>query len=714
MYLPVYVMQKRTLAKATIAGKVVDANGAGVAGATVTVESQFITAVTAADGSFNLTNVSSGFVYLYATAPSTSYLDGETLNAVFAAEGDSVSGVKITLSGRPSAAATTVGMTVCKACHIAAWPEMFAALDGSADAAAHSRFVVEGTSHMVYPELWPAPGDKYLPRNPTGGLLMVQDPLDGKGLVNVVLCTRDGNAGREYLFKFYPQLPDGAPARTANDLDCAETEGAVVIPVAATIGGEGNWGEGYTDPAHATADRLPNFGERKQRFMARIQDVPYLVTWMEENSVPINRAKQDYVAYLPVYVVQDGTPVGSPSLAAGDVGTPKFWQKSPDHWCTPDNTLSRNCAGCHSTGVKIEYQDFTAGEEPFKAVVTAFDYNDLNVTCERCHGPGSEHAATASKLKIISPQYLTAKAGNELCGQCHASHAGKSATPSGIFKYSFDATYKNTLGNGFFVPGVYDLSTFVYNLNLPTATLKEDWKAGSFHSRPDKTHSRAHSQQQPEMVQSMHAISVYEKLTCYTCHDSHTLDGGPARLAVGSYEFMKPGYGNNALCLTCHATHGPFEAVSKDDAAVLTIDGGGHVSKSGQALTFSPAEATAARDRVAQTVKDHMEADAGMDSDLYTPENPALAVGNCASCHMPKIGKLQDINDDAQYHLVPDQNGMSAVAEGNVSSHVFDIVWPSQSSAMKNPNPAAGHDYDIMPNSCGKCHASARFSGDMD
>ena len=84
------------------------------------------------------------------------------------------------------------------------------------------------------------------------------------------------------------------------------------------------------------------------------------------------------------------------------------------------------------------------------------------------------------------------------------------------------------------------------------------------------------------------------------------------------------------------------------------------------------------------------------------------------SCHMAKIGKYFDLNDDGQYHLALDDNGMTAVAEGNMSSHVFDIVWPGQSAVLKNADPAAGHDYDIMPNSCGRCHSFARMSGDLD
>ncbi|MBK9797519.1 MAG: hypothetical protein IPP58_13685 [Holophagaceae bacterium] len=79
---------------------------------------------------------------------------------------------------------------------------------------------------------------------------------------------------------------------------------------------------------------------------------------MKENGVSREGEKQDYICYMPVFMMQDGTPEGSKVLAKGQVGAPMFWQKSPDHWCTPDNTLSRNCAGCHVTGVKITTEGF--------------------------------------------------------------------------------------------------------------------------------------------------------------------------------------------------------------------------------------------------------------------------------------------------------------------------------------------------------------------
>jgi hypothetical protein len=511
--------------------------------------------------------------------------------------------------------------------------------------------------------------------------------------------------------------------------------------VAATIGGEGNWGEGWADPEHAVPDNHPNFGEGKQRYMCRLQDVPYIKHWYDDHvkaDLGIDRfdgsQPQDYVAYMPAFIMQDGTAKSSgllagESAAEGNQGFPGFWQKSPDAWCPPYNTLSRNCAGCHATGLKLDMRDITytpAGATTpttYKQIVTRWDYKDMNVGCERCHGPGSEHIALASSFditKLIMPQYLTAKAANETCGQCHANHDGRSITPAGVFKPAYDANFKATFGNGSFVPGINTLETFFTNFNIPMnvdisipgKVGVENWQSGSYVTWPDQVHGRTHSSELLELSRSLHYDNPYEKLVCFDCHNAHDLNGGPAAQKVGDYTFASVTYANNTLCLTCHATHGPFADVSTADVAVLQLDAGRTVTMNGTAVSIVERDRVPARDRVAKAVAKHMQEKAGMGGALYTPTDSGLPVGNCSSCHMPKIGRQQDINVDGMYHLALDSNGRTAVAEGNVASHVFDIVWPGQSAILKRPS--GGFDHDIMPNSCSKCHEFARISGDLD
>ena len=145
------------------------------------------------------------------------------------------------------------------------------------------------------------------------------------------------------------------------------------------------------------------------------------------------------------------------------------------------------------------------------------------------------------------------------------------------------------------------------------------------------------------MHRSAHWNNSSEKLTCSTCHDAHTLDAGPASLKVGGYDFANAAYGNNTLCLACHAARGQFKDISKADVAVLQLDAGRKVTKDGAAVSVKAADAALARNRVARAVAKHMQVGAAMGGALYTPDDPKMPVGNCASCHMPKTGKLQDV-----------------------------------------------------------------------
>jgi hypothetical protein len=59
----------------------------------------------------------------------------------------------------------------------------------------------------------------------------------------------------------------------------------------------------------------------------------------------------------------------------------------PLHWTGRDQTWNYQCADCHSTDLKKNYD--------LAANTYATSWTDVGVGCEACHGPGSRHAAWA-------------------------------------------------------------------------------------------------------------------------------------------------------------------------------------------------------------------------------------------------------------------------------------------------------------------------------
>jgi tetratricopeptide (TPR) repeat protein len=65
------------------------------------------------------------------------------------------------------------------------------------------------------------------------------------------------------------------------------------------------------------------------------------------------------------------------------------------HWTGRDQTWNYQCADCHTTGLKKEYNLSTN--------TYATTWANLGVTCEACHGPGSRHVAWASTRLSQAP-----------------------------------------------------------------------------------------------------------------------------------------------------------------------------------------------------------------------------------------------------------------------------------------------------------------------
>ena len=65
------------------------------------------------------------------------------------------------------------------------------------------------------------------------------------------------------------------------------------------------------------------------------------------------------------------------------------------HWTRPSQNWNYMCAECHSTGVRKNYDPATR--------TFATSYAEVNVACEACHGPGSDHVAWARNRQGDGP-----------------------------------------------------------------------------------------------------------------------------------------------------------------------------------------------------------------------------------------------------------------------------------------------------------------------
>lgn len=638
-----------SVAAASISGLVQGPSGQALAGAKVSVDGQGLEVTTGQDGTFTITDVMPGFVFLTVKSPDASkFLDGETRSAVFVADAANVKDVKLALSGRPSDTSTYIGTSLCSACH--------KAYGNAHKGSAHARSITPDTSRMVAKNLWPAVGATVNPG------VKALSPVDGQSLVSVVLCQKTAGA---YAMKF------GGTA------DCAAADGTLV-PVAGTYGGEGDGG----------IDAKPNLGVHKQQFFAKLADVPIAAGWT------YTAGKQNDYLVLPVQVTQSGS--GGPKLEAYHA-VPSA--KGDDGWTDRAQTFSHACAGCHLGGMKIDWE-----KQSGKSYITSFVPSDseielskqLNIACEGCHGPGSDHMDAPNGQKpdtIIRPKLLTAKAERELCGKCHAAHDGTSADPPGL-GYPWNAKNAAKLGGGEFYPGAYALADYVGNLS-----------SGGVVNWPDGKHAKQHRQQASMFELSVHANNSYERLTCSNCHDPHSQAGAQAKTpitdGVDSFELSSPQLDDNTVCLACHAGFGPYAAVTKADVANMVVAGGGTATKNGQPYAPGAEALTASWGAFATSTTAHMSLKSAMSMAGYDPENASMPVGRCASCHMPRTAK------SGGYTIENDKNGKPAMASGDGASHVFDVIqpWQGQATAKGAATPA-----DVMPNSCSSCHVEDRFA----
>lgn len=192
----------------------------------------------------------------------------------------------------------------------------------------------------------------------------------------------------------------------------------------------------------------------------------------------------------------------------------------------------RDCGGCHSTGFKR-----TSDVDPVDSLKKygkgkfSGTYAELNIGCEACHGPGSNHAGTPKKDNIVNPARLTQQLSISVCAQCHT-----------VFDKPRDPDTGKPRKTGFywwpegFKPGE-DIEKYMGKTFIP---FEPTGKTGTYYWA-DGT-SRDHHQQYQDIRRSKHYKAG---LTCNDCHSVHSETSKEMLTKINARD--------NSLCYTCHS-----------------------------------------------------------------------------------------------------------------------------------------------------------------
>ncbi len=207
-----------------------------------------------------------------------------------------------------------------------------------------------------------------------------------------------------------------------------------------------------------------------------------------------------------------------------------------------------NCASCHFNGYQVT-QNVTTDEFSATAVADpngslnpiSGAFEEMNIGCENCHGPGSEHISVGGHgAAIVTPQNLPVERASMLCGQCHSR-------PQGNNSFGTHTDQPLDINNEMLHAGSSRADFLANNTNIDDALSKKMWGDG--------LHSKAHHQQYTDFIQSKMYRNGSELKTCTDCHDIH---------APGTDRHQLSGTSDNSLCVSCHA--------AKSDVSVHMVD----------------------------------------------------------------------------------------------------------------------------------------------
>lgn len=227
-----------------------------------------------------------------------------------------------------------------------------------------------------------------------------------------------------------------------------------------------------------------------------------------------------------------------------------------------NNAVQTMCAGCHLTGWE-RYQDKATGEFLVRGVddpggeMNIDDDpspDEINVGCESCHGPGSEHVANGGRARfIVNPKLLSAERSSVVCGICHDRRQGYGGPVNG---YTQAISRTGELAR----PGI--------SRHELIATFTDPVKKGPTMRGPgredniwaDDIHSSKPHQQYADFLKSKMYRNERQLVTCSDCHDMH--GNTPYRRSL----MHDPDNAASPLCQRCHQVDEPAHMDAKLNA----------------------------------------------------------------------------------------------------------------------------------------------------
>ena len=206
---------------------------------------------------------------------------------------------------------------------------------------------------------------------------------------------------------------------------------------------------------------------------------------------------------------------------------PEFNGDEPDkafHWTGRNFNWNLTCAECHSTNLQRNYDP----------VSNSYDtqWDDIDVACESCHGPGSLHLKWTADPEQLSPEQLSRK-GLTLNFDERRKAIWQHNPQSGQPERSVAKTTETEIQA---CAACHSRRAQLFDDNTPAQQLVESFLLANL----DQGLYHADGQIQDEVF--VHGSFVQSKMydagvTCSDCHDPHSL------------ELRAPG---NGVCLQCH------------------------------------------------------------------------------------------------------------------------------------------------------------------